>query len=131
MSAKDWDAIQEIQKDAAQKKFDALLVFMFDRLDRKEDGTPFVVEWFIQNGIEVWSAEEGQQRFDNHVDKLMNYISATGRRRGRASKLPSEPKPDWRKTEILLQSCVMAGINWCFQPIEKITLTNCLRTPGD
>ena len=24
--------------------------------------------------IEVWSAEEGQQRFDNHVDKLMNYI---------------------------------------------------------
>lgn len=26
------------------------------------------------NGIEVWSAEEGQQRFDNHVDKLLNYI---------------------------------------------------------
>ena len=32
------------------------------------------MEWFVQNGIEVWSAEEGQQRFDNHVDKLMNYI---------------------------------------------------------
>ena len=27
-----------------------------------------------KNGIEVWSATEGQQRFDNHVDKLMNYI---------------------------------------------------------
>ena len=74
VSAKDRDAIQEIQKDAAQKKFDVLLVFMFDRLGRKEDETPFVVEWFVQNGIEVWSAEEGQQRFDNHVDKLMNYI---------------------------------------------------------
>lgn len=47
---------------------------MFDRLGRKEDETPFVVEWFVRNGIEVWSTEEGQQRFDNHVDKLMNYL---------------------------------------------------------
>lgn len=36
--------------------------------------TPFIVEWFVKNGIEVWSAIEGQQRFDNHVDKLLNYI---------------------------------------------------------
>lgn len=74
VSAKDRDAIQEIQKDAAMGKFDILLVFMFDRLGRKEDETPFIVEWFVRNGIEVWSAEEGQQRFDTHVDKLMNYI---------------------------------------------------------
>lgn len=74
VSAKDRDAIQEIQRDAAQEKFDILLVFMFDRLGRKEDETPFVVEWFVRNGIEVWSTAEGQQRFDNHVDKLMNYI---------------------------------------------------------
>jgi hypothetical protein len=33
-----------------------------------------VVEWFVKNGVEVWSAMEGQQRFDSHVDKLMNYI---------------------------------------------------------
>lgn len=74
VSAKDRDAIQEIQRDAAMGQFDVLLVFMFDRLGRKEDETPFIVEWFVQNGIEVWSAEEGQQRFDTHVDKLMNYI---------------------------------------------------------
>ena len=74
VSAKNRDAIQEIQKDASMGKFDILLVFMFDRLGRKEDETPFVVEWFVKNGIEVWSAQEGQQRFDNHVDKLMNYI---------------------------------------------------------
>ena len=55
-------------------KFDILLVFMFDRLGRRDDETPFVVEWFVKNGIEVWSAMEGQQRFDNHVDKLLNYI---------------------------------------------------------
>ena len=74
ISAKDRDAIQEIQRDASAGKFDILLVFMFDRLGRREDETPFVVEWFARNGIEVWSAMEGQQRFDNHVDKLMNYI---------------------------------------------------------
>lgn len=51
-----------------------MLVYMFDRLGRKDDETPFVVEWFVRNGIEVWSTMEGQQRFDTHVDKLMNYI---------------------------------------------------------
>lgn len=74
ISAKDRDAIQEIQKDATLGNFDILLVFMFDRLGRREDETPFVVEWFVRNGIEVWSVHEGEQRFDNHVDKLMNYI---------------------------------------------------------
>ena len=73
-AAKDRDAIQEIQRDAAEGKFDLLLVFMFDRLGRRDDETPFVVEWFVRNGIEVWSTVEGQQRFDSHVDKLMNYI---------------------------------------------------------
>lgn len=74
VSAKDRDAIQEIQREALLGSFDILLVFMFDRLGRKDDETPFVVEWFAKNGIEVWSAMEGQQRFDTHVDKLMNYL---------------------------------------------------------
>ena len=47
---------------------------MFDRLGRRDDETPFIVEWFTKQGIEVWSVNEGQQRFDTHVDKLMNYI---------------------------------------------------------
>lgn len=25
-------------------------------------------------GIEIWSAREGQQRFESHADKLINYI---------------------------------------------------------
>lgn len=74
VSAKDRDAIIDLQKAAANGEYDILLVFMFDRLGRRDDETPFVVEWFVQHGIEVWSATEGQQRFDSHVDKLMNYI---------------------------------------------------------
>ncbi|OUP29161.1 recombinase family protein [Faecalibacterium sp. An192] len=73
-SAKERDQLQKIQQAAMAKEFDVLLVFMFDRLGRRDDETPFVVEWFVKQGIEVWSTQEGEQRFDTHVDKLMNYI---------------------------------------------------------
>ena len=73
-SAKERDELQKVQQAAMEGKFDILLVFMFDRLGRRDDETPFIVEWFTKQGIEVWSVNEGQQRFDTHVDKLMNYI---------------------------------------------------------
>lgn len=68
------DTITEIKEAAILEKFDVLLVFMFDRIGRREDETPFVVEWLVKHGIEIWSVCEGEQRFDNHVDKLTNYI---------------------------------------------------------
>ena len=68
------DSIQTIKEYVIQKKFDIILVFMFDRIGRIADETPFVVEWLAKNGIRVWSAKEGEQRFDNHTDKLTNYI---------------------------------------------------------
>ncbi len=74
VSASKRDAIQEIRALAEKKKFDILLVFMFDRLGRREDETPFLVQWFIEHGIEVWSTREGQQRLDNRVDKLLNFM---------------------------------------------------------
>lgn len=70
----DRDVLQEIKADALKNEFDILLVFMFDRLGRRDDETPFIVEWFVKQGIEVWSTQEGQQRFDNRVDKLINYL---------------------------------------------------------
>lgn len=72
--AENRDKIQLIKDLARKKKFDILLVFMFDRIGRIADETPFVVEWFAKNGISVWSTVEGEQRFDNHTDKLLNYI---------------------------------------------------------
>ena len=47
---------------------------MFDRIGRRDDETPFAVEWLVRNGVSVWSVCEGEQRFDNHVDKFTNYI---------------------------------------------------------
>ncbi|MPM05903.1 hypothetical protein SDC9_52198 [bioreactor metagenome] len=74
VSAADRDKIQLIREHALQGKFDILLVFMFDRIGRKAEETPFVVEWFVKNGIKVWSVNEGEQRFDSHTDRLTNYI---------------------------------------------------------
>lgn len=72
--AENRDKIQLIKEYALKKQFDILLVFMFDRIGRISDETPFVVEWFVRNGIRVWSTQEGEQRFDSNVDKLINYI---------------------------------------------------------
>ena len=74
VSANDRDAIQDLKAAALKGEFEVLLVFMFDRIGRIDDETPFVVEWFVKHGIEVWSVREGEQRFENHVDKLTNYI---------------------------------------------------------
>ncbi|MBR0391755.1 MAG: recombinase family protein [Oscillospiraceae bacterium] len=74
VSAANRDAIIEIREMAEKKQFDVLLVFMFDRLGRKEDETPFLVKWFIEHGIEVWSTREGEQKLDNQVDRLLNFM---------------------------------------------------------
>ena len=74
VSAADRDKLQLVKEHAEKGKFDILLVFMFDRLGRKSDETPFVVEWFVKKGIKVWSVNEGEQRFESHTDRLTNYI---------------------------------------------------------
>ncbi len=74
VSANNRDAIQDLKSAAVKGDFQVLLVFMFDRIGRIDDETPFVVEWFVKHGIKVWSVQEGEQRFESHVDKLMNYI---------------------------------------------------------
>ena len=107
VSAKDRDAVQEIQRDALQNKFDILLVFMFDRLGRREDETPFVVEWFAKNGIEVWSVKEGQQRFDTHVDKLLNYIrywQASG------ESIKTSVRTKTRMEQLTKEGCFTGGV---------------------
>jgi DNA invertase Pin-like site-specific DNA recombinase len=72
--AADRDKIQLIKEHARERKFDILLVFMFDRIGRIAAETPFVVEELVQSGIRVWSVNEGEQRFDSHTDFLTNYI---------------------------------------------------------
>ncbi len=74
-SEKKRDAIQEVKQDVLDKKIDILLVFMFDRIGRIEEETPLVVRWLIDQGVEVWSVNEGQRTINNRYDKLINYIT--------------------------------------------------------
>ncbi|WP_082560391.1 recombinase family protein [Paenibacillus sp. Root52] len=74
VSASNRDVIQQAKEDAENGLFDVLLVFMFDRLGRKDDETPFVLEWFVNMGIEMWSVIEGQQKIEAHTDRLVNYL---------------------------------------------------------
>lgn len=73
-SIKDRDILQEILEDARGKKFDVLLVYMSDRIGRKEDESPVFVTTLNKLGIEVWSVREGQLKTEEHIDKLLNYI---------------------------------------------------------
>ena len=47
---------------------------MFERIGRRAEETPFVVEGLVKHGIQVWSVNEGEQKIDTHADRLMNYI---------------------------------------------------------
>lgn len=44
-----------------------MLVFMFDRIGRIADETPFVVERFVKNGIRVWSTREANSVMWHHA----------------------------------------------------------------
>lgn len=74
-SADEREAIIEIREAAARKAFDVLLVFMFDRLGRREYETTALVKELTTYGIEVWSTVEGQMRFDSHTDDLINFLA--------------------------------------------------------
>jgi DNA invertase Pin-like site-specific DNA recombinase len=71
----DRDELVKIKKAAEQKQFDVLLVFMFDRLGRREDESPLVVQYLVSHGVEVWSVNEGERKIEGHTDLLINYIT--------------------------------------------------------
>lgn len=66
--------LNDIKKDAKLGKFDILLVFLFDRLGRREFEVPVLFQWFNEQGIELWSVKEGQQKLDDHVDSLNVFL---------------------------------------------------------
>ena len=53
VSAKNRDAIQDLKEAALNGEFQVLLVFMFDRIGRIDDETPFIVEWFAKHNKRI------------------------------------------------------------------------------
>ena len=85
VSANDRDAIIDIMEAATKKQFDILHVYMFDRLDRKEDETPF-----IANGLSIAASRFGVPKKVNRKlnSMLINFLTtfATGRHRAKARR---------------------------------------------
>ena len=62
VSASKRDAIQELKDSALKGEYDVLLVFMFDRLGRIENETPFILEWFTEHGLKYGALTKGSKR---------------------------------------------------------------------
>ena len=71
VSADDLVKLQRIRKAAEQGEFDILLVFMYDRLGRNLNETPFIAEWFTKKGIHVWSVYEQSTGYPNTPAHLL------------------------------------------------------------
>ena len=60
-------AIQYLKEAALAKEFDVLLVFMFDRLGRIENETPFVLQWLLFTRVEIGKG------YKVHIELNMTY----------------------------------------------------------
>lgn len=69
------EVLQQIIQDAKNGLFNILVVFMFDRLGRVDSETPYLVEWFHNIGVEVWSVVEGNYNLNKPIDKILNHMT--------------------------------------------------------
>lgn len=70
-SAKDRDQLQLLQQAAAAGEFDVLLVFMFDRLGRRDDETPFIVEsGAVRWTVRLWCNDTGRSCRKHRVHEV-------------------------------------------------------------
>ena len=93
VSASKRDAIQELKDSALKGEFDVLLVFMFDRLGRIENETPFILEWFTEHGVEVWSVNEDRNPF-GQAHELHTLLAGIGRVRKDGNPCPDKTATD-------------------------------------
>ena len=77
VSAQKRDAIQYFKTIAENGEIDILLLYIFDRLGRIESETPFVLEWFVKHGVQVWSTREGEPH--RQTAELHTFLAGSGR----------------------------------------------------
>jgi DNA invertase Pin-like site-specific DNA recombinase len=67
----------EVLQRAENKEFEILVVYMFDRLGRREDQTPFLIQKLYEFGVSVYTANDGLLiQADTMESKLMNYFQS-------------------------------------------------------
>lgn len=74
-SLKDRKGIVELIARAENNEYDVLIVFMFDRLGRREDETPILIQQLSKNNVDIYIASTGEKiESSSHTDKFMNYV---------------------------------------------------------
>ena len=66
--------LQRIREAAERGEFDIFQVFMYDRLGRNLNETPFIAKWFTKKGIHVWSVYEGEIIDAVDAERMLDYI---------------------------------------------------------
>lgn len=70
----DRDSIRDILTEASEGNYDILLVYTLDRLSRRDYELPILMQRLHQEGITVWSAQEGEIPYNNSTDHLLLYM---------------------------------------------------------
>ena len=61
---------------AERREFDILVVYIFDRIVRREEEYPLILSHFEKHNVEVYSSStKDKVRNKEHTDKLQNYIT--------------------------------------------------------
>jgi len=75
--AKRVELLKILNRAEKKKDFDALVVYLYDRLGRREDETPSVVQNLAKNKVKCFDAHNKSEiKVDTHVDKLMSYMNS-------------------------------------------------------
>lgn len=75
LSKDDREILTTAMVDAADDRFDILVIYKTDRLSRNSEEYPIIIRQFAQMGVEIWVYETGQPlKSSTQVDKLLRFV---------------------------------------------------------
>lgn len=77
-SSSDRSVLQDVIKAAARGEFNVLVVYKYDRLSRKSDEYPMLLNLLLKHGVDAWTvADDGTGRklsMDTAIDKAVRFF---------------------------------------------------------
>ncbi|MDF2628569.1 MAG: Resolvase domain protein [Symbiobacteriaceae bacterium] len=75
LSKDDREILTNAMVDAADDRFDILVIYKTDRLSRNSEEYPIIIRQFAQMGVEIWVYETGTPlKSSTQVDKLLRFV---------------------------------------------------------
>jgi len=64
------DGLKRVHDDALFGEFDILLVFSTDCIGCRPSESPFVINYLLEQGVQVYSVQEGKQQINTDIQRL-------------------------------------------------------------